>query len=330
MRRPPARRPVRRRRRRRRSRGRDERRGALAVRGLLAGEVPGDRLDRGAERAAPPRIRRSTGAAPGPEASTNTVSLVLVSPSTESWSQVRRRGRPEQAQSAAGAAVASVRTTESIVAIRGWIIPTPLAMPRDRHGHAARRPRLGQLDAVVVAAFVRESVVRSASAAAASPSSVPASVAASSRARPAPDAVEREPGADDPGREVEGQRPRRSRPRRQRRSGRSRAGRRRRRHRSRRWRSRWSRSAPSPSRTRRADRRTSPRGARRDRRTGAAANAFGVNTAAAAAGPPVVTDDGEVRPAGGLDPGRRPPARNPAGMAGRRSTGGRTVGDPGG
>ena len=57
------------------------------------------------------------------------MSLVLVSPSTESWSQVRAAARAEQRWSVAGSAVASVSTTESIVAIRGWIIPTPLQMP---------------------------------------------------------------------------------------------------------------------------------------------------------------------------------------------------------
>ena len=57
-----------------------------------------------------------------------------------------RGGRPEQApQSVSGATVASVRTTDSIVAIRGWIIPTPLAMPLTV---TADRPAVGvgQLD----------------------------------------------------------------------------------------------------------------------------------------------------------------------------------------
>ena len=64
----------------------------------------------------------------------------------------------------AGSAVASVRTTESIVAMRGWIIPTPLAMPvtvtstvpaADAAGSGTGR----------VAILVVESVVRSAAAA---------------------------------------------------------------------------------------------------------------------------------------------------------------------
>ncbi len=85
-----------------------------------------------------------------------------------------------------------------------------------------------------------------------------------------------------------------------------RAGPRRRRRRSRRWRCRWSRRSPRPSRSRPL---ASPDVAARwacDRRTGAAANAFGVKTAAAAAGPFVATDDGQVRPARGLDPDRHP------------------------
>ena len=57
------------------------------------------------------------------------MSFVLVSPSTESWSQVRAALARSIAWSAAGSAVASVSTIESIVAMRGWIIPTPFAMP---------------------------------------------------------------------------------------------------------------------------------------------------------------------------------------------------------
>ena len=71
-----------------------------------------------------------TGAAPdAPEARTKTVSFVLVSPSTLSWSQVRAAAGRSRPHRVSGAALASVSTTASIVAIRGWIIPTPLAMP---------------------------------------------------------------------------------------------------------------------------------------------------------------------------------------------------------
>ena len=131
----------------------EQRGGALAVGRLLASEVAGDRLDRGGR--APPRAAASVAASAAPalpDASRNTVSLVLVSPSTESWSQVRAAAPRRSAWSVAGSAVASVRTTESIVAMRGWIIPTPLAMPghRDldraaagrRQGRDGRRRRL--------------------------------------------------------------------------------------------------------------------------------------------------------------------------------------------
>jgi hypothetical protein len=57
------------------------------------------------------------------------VSFVLVSPSTESWFQVRAAAGRSSPQSVSGEAVASVRITDSIVAICGWIIPTPLAIP---------------------------------------------------------------------------------------------------------------------------------------------------------------------------------------------------------
>ena len=60
----------------------------------------------------------------------------------------------------------------------------------------------------------------------------------------------------------------------------------------------------------------------RDRRTGAAANAFGVNTAAAAAGPPVARINARSGRPEALMPAVVPPARNPAGRAARRSTAG--------
>ena len=89
----------------------------------------------------------STAAAPAaPEASTKTVSLVLVSPSTDSWFQVRAAIGRRSPQSVSGAAVASVRTTDSIVAIWGWIIPTPLAMPLTVTVHGEPRPSAGQID----------------------------------------------------------------------------------------------------------------------------------------------------------------------------------------
>src|SRR4051812_40151721 len=65
----------------------------------------------------------------------------------------------------------------------------------------------------------------------------------------------------------------------------------------------------------------------RDRRTGAAANALGVNTAAAAAGPAVVTTTARSGRPEALIPAASPPALKPAGMTARRSTGGRSVED---
>ena len=60
------------------------------------------------------------------------MSLVLVSPSTDSWSQVRAAAGRSIPHSTSGATAASVSTIDSIVAIRGWIIPTPLAIAADR------------------------------------------------------------------------------------------------------------------------------------------------------------------------------------------------------
>ena len=89
----------------------------------------------------------SADAAPAaPDASRKTLSLVLVSPSTESWFQVVADAARRRSRSVAGEAVASVRTIESIVAIRGWIIPTPLAMPVTVTVHRARARRGRQGD----------------------------------------------------------------------------------------------------------------------------------------------------------------------------------------
>ena len=66
-----------------------------------------------------------------------------------------------------------------------------------------------------------------------------------------------------------------------------------------------------------------------DSRTGAAANVFGVKTAAAAAGPEVVTTTARSGRPEALIPAASPPARKPDGMAARRSTGGRSGEDAG-
>ena len=153
------------------------------------------------------------------------MSFVDVSPSTESWFQVRDAAPASSARSVAGSAVASVRMTDSIVAIRGWIMPTPLAMPLTVID--AVPPPAAGTSTRVVAVFVVESVVRSATAAAWS-----AVVGRGERSGRDPDdgvphEVDRQPRADDARREVEHlgaassrrlpRRPRRSRPGRHRR-----------------------------------------------------------------------------------------------------------------
>ena len=149
-----------------------------------------------------------------PDASRNTVSFVLVSPSTLSWSHVRAAaGRSSAVERAPGSTVASVRTIESIVAIRGWIIPTPFAIPVTRIGRTARPSGSGRA-IVDVAALVRVSVVRSASAAAARPASRRGQRRRDQRRDPGRDPVERQARADDPGREEQRLLARRSRARR--------------------------------------------------------------------------------------------------------------------
>ena len=113
---------------------------ALAVGGLLAGERPGDRLDGLGEaggRGDPATTWRpfAPDAAPAaPDARRKTVSFVLVSPSTVSWFHVRSTTGRRISCSVAGSTRASVSRTASIVAIRGWIMPTPFAMPGHDHG----------------------------------------------------------------------------------------------------------------------------------------------------------------------------------------------------
>ena len=89
-----------------------ERRGALAVGRLLARQVAGDRLDRAAERGRPPPSPRRPARCPAaPLARRMTVSFVLVSPSIESWFQVRAAAGRSSPLSVAGSIVASVSRT---------------------------------------------------------------------------------------------------------------------------------------------------------------------------------------------------------------------------
>ena len=254
-----------------------------------------------------PRCPAPTAAVPAaPEARTKTVSFVLVSPSTVSWSQVRAAAGRSRPLRTAGVRSRhrSARPTASSPSA-GWIMPTPLAMPltRDRHGPPVR---VGQLQTVAVATFVARiggaqcdrprprdaawsSVSRSATSAAAPAATlssgrrVPMIPVERCRVRGTVVAAEPRPGA-----------------------AAMRAGRRR-------------PAAPVAAFAQPLVEMTAsaqpnpPRGSSEvaarwawESRTGAAANAFGVKTAAAAAGPDGRDDEGQVRPAGRLDPrGRR-------------------------
>src|SRR6266568_4315769 len=64
-----------------------------------------------------------------PPASSRTVSFVLVSPSTEMALKLRSATRRNSGCSPAGSPTASVVSTASNVAMSGWIIPAPFAMP---------------------------------------------------------------------------------------------------------------------------------------------------------------------------------------------------------
>ena len=163
----------------------DQRGGALAVGRLLAGELAGHGLDREAQLARLARAladRRRAGGARGEQEHRVVGGRVAVDAQL-----VPRPGRrrAEQGVEERGLRGASVRTTASIVAIRGWIIPTPLAMPVTRIGRTARPSGSGSV-IVTVAALVRVSVVRSASAASASAASVAASAGRARRSRTRP------------------------------------------------------------------------------------------------------------------------------------------------
>ena len=199
---------------------------------------------------APPRASAAgpapTGAAPdAPEARRKTVSLVLVSPSIDSWSHVRAAAGRRRPDSTSGLTAASVRTTDSIVAMLGWIIPTPLAMPLTRTG---RRPGrlVGQLDDG--RRDLDDRIGRAQGLGGGREPRVARLEHPGQPVDPVPDRVDGQPRADDPGRQVE------------------RAGRTARRNApasrdamiawsvsptapSPRWRSRWSRRSPRPSRS---------------------------------------------------------------------------------
>ncbi len=129
------------------------------------------------------------------------MSFVLVSPSTLSWSHVRAVAGRSSPWSAAGSIVASVRTIASIVAILGWIIPTPLAMPVTRTRRTARPSGSGRA-IVTVAAFVLR-VGRSEGLRGRGERVVGRREARRERVDAGGDLVERQPRADDAGREEE-------------------------------------------------------------------------------------------------------------------------------
>ena len=133
------------------------------------------------------------------------MSFVLVSPSTESWFHVRAAAGRRSPHRTAGSTAASVRMTDSIVAMFGWIMPTPFAMPLTVIVTSSRRrpPRVGPgSSTVVLTTFATESVVRRAPAAASSAASSEASCGTSA-SRPVRNAIQRQSRADDAGREVE-------------------------------------------------------------------------------------------------------------------------------
>ena len=271
------------------------------------------------------RLRSSSWLPAFPDASRKTVSLVLVSPSTESWFQVRAAAGRRRPASTAGSTAASVRTTDEHRGHPRVDHPDALGDPRHRHPHG---PAVGgrQLDA-------RRRELRD------------------RIGRPQRLGRRRQPGI--------GRGERRDGSRRRPSATRS-SGRRVPMIPVDRWSTRstatpaaaptirpisaWSASPAGPVAALaeplvemslrpavavRADRPTSRRGSPATCLTGAAANAFGVNTAAAAAGPSVVRISTRSGRPDALIPIAAPPAAKPAGRAARRSTSGRLVGSSG-
>ena len=246
---------------------------------------------------------------------------MLVSPSTESWSHVRAAAPRSMPWSVAGSVAASVRMTASIVAIRGWIIPTPFAMPDTVT--STSDPSAAGSASRTDAHFGRESVVMRARAAATSASSP---VESSPGMRAAIAAATRSTGRRVPMTPVEKASVRPT-------AVPSAAAR---------LPARWSWSASpaapvaafaEPEVERIASAQPDPAGpsppvsARwaRVSRTGAAANALRVKTPAAAAGPPVVAITAKSGRPDRLIPIGTPRARKPAGITARSSADGRST-----
>ena len=183
-----------------------ERRRALAVGGLLPREVARDRLD-----APDPAVRRracppATGAAPARPGREHEDRVVRAT------CRHRRSAGPTSGRPPAGAARGASpgrpsrrsAMTDSIVAIRGWIIPTPLAMPVTRTERTARPSGSGR-------AIVDRRRLGRASRSSEAPRPRPRAAVVGrgerrrrSRRSPASTIVDRQPRADDPGRQQEG------------------------------------------------------------------------------------------------------------------------------
>jgi hypothetical protein len=71
------------------------------------------------------------------------MSFVEVSPSTVSWLKVRRTTRDHVRAQPACSTIASVSTNANMVAMFGWIIPSPWPRPRRARRRAAHLGRLG-------------------------------------------------------------------------------------------------------------------------------------------------------------------------------------------
>ena len=242
------------------------------------------------------------------------MSLVLMSPSTVSWFQVRSTARDSAVPRVPGSAVASVAMNASIVAMLGWIMPTPFAIPatitaRGRASGPGSSRR-------TLAALGRVSVVISCSA------SVPNAASDAVRplvARRVTGSRSRSTGKREPMSPVEtASVSSRSTPRLAARRSPSSA---------------WSRSPTSPvpafaqplvERMATVRPAAASRWARL-RRTGAAGRRLVVNVPATLAGPFVVARIPRSRPPEALMPAATAPARKPAGRRTTSSTGGRST-----
>jgi len=92
----------------------------------------------------------STGPA-APLARTSSVSFVLLSPSMLMLLKLNATALRNKSASTSAAISASVTTIASMVAMFGWIIPAPFAMPYSRAEPACRNATLGRVSVVMMA-----------------------------------------------------------------------------------------------------------------------------------------------------------------------------------